>query len=258
MVNQRIAASRLPQDQGLGRPEIPAPEQPPVDWDMINIDDGDQEHAWLLSGGFMSAPVAYGDLLIAPVNRSGTIFVYALDPKQNGKTVWKSYLCDEAQTGANPNSPINLSIDGSDLFVSCGLGVVFVLDPTSGLVRFAKRYQRNGRTELIASRWGRYYQQLKYESWRSDTVVAYGRQMICFSSDAKFIECHDRNTGDLIWRAEVDPLEAKVDYLLGVRGGILYAAGPKTILAIDLNKEGLMLWGGKLCSATASVAVVEC
>ena len=88
---------------------------------------------------------------------------------------------------------LNLSIDGSDLFASCGLGVVFILDPTTGLVRLARRYQRQPVVQkLTASRQG--VQHMGFESWSTDTILSFGRQMVCFSSDAKFIEGFDRNT----------------------------------------------------------------
>jgi len=89
----------------------------------------EEDSPWIANGGFMSAPIGYGDTLLVPVNTGGAISIYALDPSQEGKTIWKSFLCDEPETGAQPWSAINLSIEGSDLFVSCGMGVVFVLDP---------------------------------------------------------------------------------------------------------------------------------
>ncbi len=202
------------------------------------------ESPWIQSGGFMSAPIHYGGLAIVPINHGGAISVVALDPKQDGRTVWKSYLCDETENGANPWSPVNLSVDGSDLFASCGLGVVFIIDPVTGLIRFAKRYQRDGTPKTTFSRFGRGVQQMNYTSWSTDTIVAFGRQMICFSSDAKHIEAHDRNSGELIWRSDIKPLEAEVDYLLGQYDGVLYAAGRETILAFDLQQEGRMIWGG--------------
>ncbi len=68
----------------------------------------EEESPWLESGGFMAAPIGYGDLILVPVNNGGAISIYALDPKQQGKTVWKSFLCDEPETGATPWSAINL------------------------------------------------------------------------------------------------------------------------------------------------------
>ena len=212
--------------------------------EMPAADDPDEEQPWLVAGGFMAAPVHFKGLAIVPVNNGGAISVYALDPEQNGKTVWKSYLCDEPEAGANPFSPINLSMDGSDLFVSCGLGLVFVMDPSTGLVRFAKRYERHGKPNKILRQYGRNAAKMVFDGWDSDTIVPYGRQMICFSSDSKYIESLDRKDGSLIWRSEINALGYKIDYLLGIYEDILYAGGQQTLVAFDLKGEGRMKWGG--------------
>ena len=203
------------------------------------------ESPYLQSGGFMGAPVNYRNLVIAPVNQGGAISVYAFDANQNGKTVWKSFLCDEPETGATPWAPINLSVDGSDLFVSCGLGVVFVLDPSTGMIRFAKRYDRQGVENKLLRQYGRNMNQLSFDGWSSDTVIPYGQQMICFSSDTNTIEAFNRNTGQLVWRSEMKPLGSSVDYLLGVHDDILYAAGRETVIGYDLQGEGRMVLGGE-------------
>jgi hypothetical protein len=69
--------------------------------------------------------------------------------------------------------------------------------------------------------------------------------MICFSSDTNVIEAFNRNTGELVWRSEMNPLGLKVNYLLGVYRDILYAAGPETLIAYDLKGEGRMVMGGE-------------
>ena len=222
---------------------------PPIKYDEPTEEqpipvDGDSEPEWISSGGFMSAPIHYAGLAIVAVNHGGAISAYGLDPKQNGKTVWSAFLCDESALGANPNAPVNLSIDGSDLFASCGLGVVFIIDPTTGLIRMARRYQRQAAMQNLPNSIRQGLQHLNFSSWSTDTILSYGRQMICFSSDAKFVEGFDRNTGSLIWRGEAQPLDEKVDYLLGVHDGILYAAGQGTLLAYNLREEGRMIWGG--------------
>lgn len=211
---------------------------------MPAADDPDIENPRMVSGGFMAAPVHFNGLALVPVNQSGAISVYAIDPKQEGKTVWKSYLCDEPEAGANPFSPINLSLDGSDLFVSCGLGIVFVMDPSTGLVRFAKRYERQGEPNKVLRQYGRNTNKMSFNGWRSDTIIPYGRQMICFTSDSKYIEALDRKDGALIWRSEIEALGFKIDYLLGVYKDVLYAAGKQTLVAFDLKGEGRMKWGG--------------
>lgn len=201
------------------------------------------ESEWLESGGFMAAPVAFGDLVIVPVNSGGAISIYALDPKREGRTVWQSFLCDEPETGSVPWSAIELSLEGSDLFVSCGMGVVFVLDPATGTVRFAKRYRRVGQADNFGRRSGWTVNRLNFDGWSSDIVIPYGKQMVCFSSDTDSIEAFDRNTGELIWRTEMSPVGFKVDYVIGVYEDVLYAGGFETVVAYDLKGQGRMIWG---------------
>jgi outer membrane protein assembly factor BamB len=202
-----------------------------------------EESEWLDSGGFMAAPVGFGELVIVPVNNGGAISIYALDPKRGGKTVWQSFLCDEPETGSVPWAAIELSLEGSDLFVSCGMGVVFVLDPATGTVRFAKRYRRVGQADNFGRRSGWTVNRLNFDGWSSDIVIPYGKQMVCFSSDTDSIEAIDRNTGELIWRTEMSPVGFKVDYILGVYEDVLYAGGFETVVAYDLKGQGRMIWG---------------
>ena len=205
----------------------------------------EEESPWIVNGGFMSAPIGYGETLLVPVNTGGVISIYALDPKQEGKTIWKSFLCDEPETGAVPWSAINLSIEGSDLFVSCGMGVVFVLDPASGTIRFAKRYERSGKRNTANQRNSWMPNRLDFEGWSSDIIVPYRQQMVCFNSDSDSIVAYDRNTGKTIWRTETSPIGFKVDYILGVYNDTLYAAGAETVVAYDLAGTGRMVWGAE-------------
>jgi len=207
------------------------------------VADFEEDSPWLESGGFMSAPVEFGKLILVPVNIGGAISIYALDPSQHGKTMWKSFLCDEPETGSVPWAAIELSLEGSDLFVTCGMGVVFVIDPATGTVRFAKRYRRVGQPDNFGRRSGWTVNRLNFNGWSSDLVIPYGRQMICFGSDTDMIEAFDRNSGELIWRSEMCPVGFKVDYVLGVYNDMLYAAGLETIVAYDLKGEGRMVWG---------------
>jgi tetratricopeptide (TPR) repeat protein len=221
--------------------QFPAKRRKPVPDEEVD----EEESEFLTEGGLMGAPVGFGEFIVAPVNRGGAIWIYALDPNNRGKTVWKSYLCDEPATGAKPWSPINLSIDGSDIFVSCGLGVTFVLDASTGQVRIARRYERSGREDRFfrENGWGGLYKKIFDQGWSSDTIIPYGRQLVCFCSDAKRIESIDRETGQLLWEQSFDPISRRLDYLLGVYDGVLYAGGTETVAAISLD-SGRLLWGG--------------
>ena len=204
-----------------------------------------QSSSFLEHGGLMGAPVGYQNSIIAPVNQNGEIWIYAFDPNNEGATLWKQHLCDEPRTGANPWSAINVSIDGSDVLVASGLGVVFVLNATTGRIRMARRYERGGRQDkvLAVEKWAGVNKFCFDQGWSSDTIVPYGRQMICFSSDAKSIESIDRETGETLWKRDFDSNAQRQDYLLGVYDGVLYAAGPKTIAAFDLATKK-QIWGG--------------
>ena len=206
--------------------------------------DADAEK-FLTQGGLMGAPVGYQNTIIAPVNRNGAIWVYCLDPSAEGATRWKSHLCDEPTTGGNAWSAINVSIDGSDVLVASGLGVVFVLDATTGQVRIARRYERDGQPDNVfgSVTWAGTKKTIFNQGWSSDTIIPYGRQMICFRSDASEIESIDRETGKTLWKNDLNFVSRKLDYLLGVFDGVLYAAGPETIVAYDLDNRQ-HLWGG--------------
>ena len=218
---------------------------PAMDEKMAQFNAGAEEEKFLTQGGLMGSPVGYQNTIIAPININGAIWIYGLDPNAGGATLWKSLLCDEPSTGASAWTAINLSIDGSDLMVSCGLGVVFVLDAATGQIRIARRYQRGGTPHEVegAPNW-RGVKKIDFsKGWTSDTIIPYGRQMICFCSDGKGIESIDRETGKTLWKHDFDLISRKVDYLLGVYDGVLYAAGPETIAAFDLNARE-HIWGG--------------
>ena len=213
---------------------------------VMTVEEIESEE-YISSGGFMAAPIGFGNLIIVPVNISGAIYAYALDPANGGKTVWKSFLCDEAETSANAWSPIEMSINGSDLFVTCGMGVVFSVDPASGVVRFARRYQRDGKSNPFGRGRGFNTPRYKYfEGWSSDVTIPWRNQIVCFSSDRNVIEAYDRDKGEMLWQCDTNPMsDGEVDYVIGVYNDVLYAGGFDTVIAFQLKREGAILWGGR-------------
>ena len=225
-------------------PRVNAPESPSYDPTKKTVDDGPELNRWMRSGGMMAAPVKFADLLIVPVNQNGAIHLYGIDPNKEGETVWSAFLCDEPETGSVASAPINLTIDGSDLFATCGTGVVFVIDPTTGKVRFAKRYARSGQqNDMFRRSYNSIY--TEFDGWSSDVVLPNGRELICLCSDTNSISAIDRNDGSLVWKTGLRPYGVKVDYIIGAWGDYLYLGGKKTIIAIDLKAEGYIAWGGE-------------
>ncbi len=245
---RRVRKNRLTAySAGTGQLQWSLPRTPSTDADKKKIESGNglQDSAWLDSGGFMAAPIGYEGLILVPTSESGAVVVYALDPSDGGRTVWKSFLCDEPETGAVPWSPIQLSLDGSDLFVNTGLGAVFVLDASTGKIRFARRYLRKGTMDSSVRVYNSRQTRLNFDGWSSDVVVPWQNQLVCFGSDTDTIFALDRSSGREIWSCPMNPIGQRVDYLLGVQDGMLYAAGPNTIIAYDLNGEGRMVWGAE-------------
>ena len=193
--------------------------------------------------GIMGHPVGYGKLLLVPVNASGSIWVYALDTEQEGKTVWKSFLCDEPSSGSNEWATILMTLDGSDLYVNCGYGAFFVLDPTTGSVRFARRYGRSGaRNNYIRNRTGS-GGLIDVHGFSHDIVIPYGNRLVLLASDHDKIVGFDRQNGKKVWEAPAhDVFGTKVDYLIGIHNGMLYAGGKDNVIAYDLNGDGRMMW----------------
>ena len=229
---------RLPRVNEIGSPTHD-PTIKPAD-DIADLD------LWLGGGGMMAAPVKFANLLVVPVNQNGAIHLYGIDPANEGKTVWSSFLCDEPETGSVATAPINLTIDGSDLFATCGTGVLFVVDPTTGKIRFARRYARNGQPNPTHRRnsWNN-TAYTTFDGWSSDVIIPNGRELICFCSDTNSIVAIDRNDGSLVWKTGLRPYGTKVDHIIGAWGDLLYLGGKQTIIAINLKSQGYIAWGGE-------------
>jgi outer membrane protein assembly factor BamB len=205
--------------------------------------DGSDAPTPLEDIGFMGAPIGYGSLLIVPVNNGGSIYVYALDIRQEGKVVWKSFLTDEPPGGASFWSPIQLSLEGSDLFALCGSGALFVLEPATGGIRFARRYPRTGKYDRSGERFGMSTQRLILDGWSEDIAIPYRNLVLVLASDLNMIHAYDRQDGKLKWEAPTSAdADARVNYLLGVHDDLLFAGGPEELIAYDLKGEGRMLW----------------
>ena len=196
--------------------------------------------------GFVGSPVPYASLLIAPVADNGEVWVYGLSQK-TGKTLWKSKLCDEPTGGAATWSPTKISVDGGEVYVATGAGVVFALDGMTGSVRWAFRYPRTGRQNNYGGRYGRAnIKMLVPMGLDEDLVIPYGRALVVMASDHDVIFAIDRRKGTFLWQTPVQlENEFPVNYCIGIYKNGMYLAGPKTIRRYDL-RGGSLNWIKKL------------
>ncbi len=192
--------------------------------------------------GFMAAPVGYGNLLLVPVNLSGSIWIYALDAERQGELAWRSYLCDEPGGGSQPWSPIQMSLDGSTLYALCGTGVVFAVDAMTGMVRFARRHPRTGEPNNLMARFGNQMELLEFDGWLEDNVIPVGNVLLMMASDYNVLWAIDRQTAKFAWRTENRPFGHKFDYLIGIQGDYVYLGGRESVAAVSLKAQGRWAW----------------
>lgn len=196
----------------------------------------------MLDIGFMGAPVGYGELIIVPVNLSGSTWLYALNPADRGSLVWRAFLCDEPGGGSNPWSPIQLSLDGSTVYAACGTGVIFAVEAMTGTIRFARRYKRTGEPNNLMARFGNQMEMLDLDGWQEDIVVPAGNVLLSMSSDYNALWALDRQTAKLVWRTENKPFGQKFDYLIGVHDDYVFIGGREVVAAVSLKAQGRWVW----------------
>jgi|GEM_PF-579767 len=209
-----------------------------VKWTRTASDE-DKEGA--LDVGFLAAPVACGNLLLAPVTDGGTIWLFAMNA-DDGKTVWKSYLCDEPQGGASPFAPVAMAVEGREAYLTVGCGVIFAVDAVGGTVRWAIRYQRDGKPNNVMRNYGYATTSLDLSGWDDDVVIPYGRALIVMSSDCDKLLAIDRRTGELLWKSpRISPFGPSASYCLGVNGRGLFVAGKNIVRRYDIP-SGRLVW----------------
>ena len=209
--------------------------------------------------GFMAAPVPFARFLIVPVIDGGSLWVYALE-KKTGKTAWKSFLCDDPDSGASPWSPVAIAIDGGDAYVSTGSGVVFAIDALNGSTRWAVRYQRSGASGNVGGRnYRNPYQMIgQIQGWREDMVIPHGKHLVVMASDSDELFAVDRRTGEFLWESPRTPYSdvPAGEYCLGVVGDGLYIGGEEIVRRYDIP-SGRLRWEAKLDKSMGRGALTE-
>jgi outer membrane protein assembly factor BamB len=199
---------------------------------------------------FLGPPIPRGRQLLVPVYTGGGLWVYAIETAesknaagkrvQTRKLAWKTSLCDDPQSGGDRWAPVGMCLDGGDLFVASGRGVVFALDAAAGAIRWAVRYQRT----MSASRptynnWGGVQSSYTFNGWDENFIVARGPWIVLMASDYRPLVALQRGSGQFAW-ASVGAEAAH--YLLGVVGDRVFVAGPKILKAYSFRSEGSTSW----------------
>jgi outer membrane protein assembly factor BamB len=204
---------------------------------------GEEDQEGVTNVGFLAAPVSVGSVLLTPVTDGGTLWLFGLD-QTSGKTLWKTYLCDEPPGGAAPWAEIVIAVDGREAYLTCGCGVIFAVDAVSASLRWAVRYPRDGKPNAtLRQMFGNVNSALlDPDGWDDDVVIPAGRVLVVLSSDCDKLLAIDRRTGDLLWESPRSPQSgSQASYCLGVHDGGLFVAGKNVVRRYDLA-SGRLLW----------------
>ncbi|MCG8586854.1 MAG: PQQ-binding-like beta-propeller repeat protein, partial [Pirellulales bacterium] len=185
---------------------------------------------------FLAAPVPYGNQLLCPVRDDSGLWLMALDARDQGKTVWKSLLCDRPRGGASPWGTIGVAVEGGDVYVATGSGLVFALDAGTGETRWAIRYRRSYQNQPNQYVHGRTQQWvgLGVTGWDEDVVIPWRHVVIVLPTDADVIYGFDRRTGEINFKALRTTKDGTARYCLGVLGNKLYVGGNDVIRSFSL------------------------
>lgn len=194
--------------------------------------------------GYMGSPVIAGGLLVLPVSDAGSMHLQALNP-QTGETIWRTPLCDAPTNGAPNFAAVNVAVDGQDIYVTCGMGLLFSINASDGRVRFARRYDRDPLVRQTNPNMGmgnQMPQSPKFRGWSEDVVLPFQGVVIVAASDSDRLVAFDRTNGSFVWTAPRNPFSDEMEYLVGVRGRYLYTAGRQSILCYDMQGQGKLVW----------------
>ena len=184
---------------------------------------------------YQCAPVAYGNLLLAPAIDNGALWLYARRADKRGEIVWRTFLADDPPGGYAPWTTTGLSIAGGDAYLVSS-GVVFNVEATGGVVRWASRYTR----DMDGSARQRNYGNQSSPSprgWDDDLIIPIGRTLVVAANDRDALMAFDRQTGKFLWEVERDG----ATHVLGTSGRFLFIAGRDVIRKYDLNGGGRLM-----------------
>jgi outer membrane protein assembly factor BamB len=208
---------------------------------------------------FLAAPVPCADLLVAPVRDNGQLWLCGMSA-EDGRTVWKTFLCEEPPDARTRWSPVGIAVEGGDAYVATGAGTVFAIDALSGALSWVVTYPRarQGSSALIRAGYGAVRLPAGPIGFCEDVVIPSGRQLVVMASDCDYLVAFDRRTGELLWESPADPSGegATSRYCLGVMGDGLYVAGKNKVRRYDVP-SGRLVWETQIEDSFGRGALTE-
>lgn len=192
--------------------------------------------------GFLAAPTPVGEQLLVPVTDGGAISLLSLD-RATGKTLWRTFLCDEPQSAASPWAEVVIAAEGGEAYLTCSCGVAFAVDIASGGICWADRYSRSTAGNPNRPRaWDSEAPGTRFPNgWDDDVAILHGRLLVVLPSDSDQLLAFDRRSGQRVWESpRTPPLGQAANYCLGVQGDGLFVAGKNIVRKYSLTSGRLL------------------
>ncbi len=183
---------------------------------------------------YQAAPVAYGNLLLVPTIDNGALWLHAYRSDRQGEVAWRTFLADDPPGGYNPWVTTGLSIAGGDAYLTFA-GVVFNVEASGGIVRWASRYPRDLDGTVGRRNYGNQSSPSPH-GWDDDVLIPAGRAIIVAANDRDAVMAFDRRTGRFLWDFPRDG----ATHILGTSGRYLFVAGRNVIRKYDMLGSGLL------------------
>ncbi len=193
----------------------------------------------------LGEPLLRGDTLyVAGWTKEGFINLYvaAVDVATGG-VLWRRMLCggqvlDNTMFGETGEEPygVTLTTAGGLLFAVTHMGAVAALRRRDGRIRWLTTYER----AVASGATGRFHTHSIRRTgvWFDNPVLLTGTEVIVGPRDSTLLVGLHRDSGKVLRSVTASSVPRK-PYLLGVRQGTLYRAGPAGIDAYDLRNATL-------------------
>lgn len=210
-------------------------------WRLIGDEDAGPDN---VRRTFQSPPVGFGGLIYVLAEINDGLYLLAIDPSPSidnrdpeSRILWQRYLAAANVNPAAPSATIGMALDGSDLYIATGRGVVLAVSAIDGDIHWAGYYDRASETldanqRRIMMMQGR---ELPTTGFSEDTIVSLGDLLVVLPSDAQRVLVFDRLDGRLLHQHNED----QHSYLIGaVENGVILG-GSGGVVRYEVTRDRL-------------------
>ena len=167
-----------------------------------------------------------------------------------GKMLWKTKYGSSCQSGENA-APV---VDGDKIIITSGDGDIAAIDTTGKLL-----WQHNMRKDF-----GAFIQTNSSYGFSESPLVDGDKVLVCPGTKEAAMVCYNKNTGELIWKAEnpeaTGPRNAAshASTMISNAGGIKHYVGLTGWGLMGVSPEGKYLWGyRRTCESTIPTPIIK-